>query len=162
MSFERESRLLQFVVSYAQRATADVSEGEMDIQPLPGLNPPRWILGHVCVTLDYAAEIVGLKRECPDAWHAAFAPGSPASGGDCRPAKDGLLGRLLSNAERVLAAIPSAPAAVLDAPTRIQFFEGTAIKSNADVLAHLLTTHPALHMGQLSYWRRCTGRPALF
>ena len=31
-----------------------------------------------------------------------------------------------------------------------------------DLLAHLLTTHSAYHLGQLSTWRRAAGLPEVF
>ena len=38
----------------------------------------------------------------------------------------------------------------------------TPIKSKGDLLNHILTTHFASHLGQLSSWRRLMGLPPLF
>jgi len=59
------------------------------------------------------------------------------------------------------------PAAVRADPDRMSqpqtsdFFKGSPVETIGDVVAHLMTSHLAFHLGQISAWRRLQGRPPL-
>jgi hypothetical protein len=57
-------------------------------------------------------------------------------------------------------ALRTAPPEKLQAAHTIPFLT-TLLPTVGDVVAHLLTTHLALHTGQLSMWRRLKGLPPL-
>ncbi len=59
-------------------------------------------------------------------------------------------------------AAPNADAAKLAIPHRMELFENTPLQTRGDLVAHLLATHPAFHLGQLSTWRRQMGFAPLF
>jgi hypothetical protein len=56
----------------------------------------------------------------------------------------------------------NADPARISEPQNVDFFKNTPIETNADGVAHPMTTHLAGHLGQLSAWRRVQGKVYLF
>jgi hypothetical protein len=138
---------------------ADLDESHMNKAPFEGANPPVWILGHLAVCTDYAGRMLGLERACPRDWHVKFAPGSkPSELAEPLPSKADLMTALEQGHQRVTEAMPNANADVLTQPHAVEILKQTVLKTNGDVLAHLLTTHPMFHNAQLSACRRKSGK----
>ena len=161
----------QFVALYAytlalcERLMADVSQEEMERQPAPGVNPPAWIVGHLAICTDYALQFLGQPKRLPESWHAEFGPASsPLSEKHPYPSKEELLTALRSGHAAVVASLPSADPQVLAGPNPLVSmpFVMQTLPTVGDLLAHLISTHEAVHMGSLSNWRRQTGRAATF
>ena len=154
--------LYRFTLSACESLMADVAEEEMADQPSPGVNPPAWVLGHLAIATDYALELLGQAKRLPQEWHEEFGPGSePLSQKHPYPSKVELLIALREGHSAVEAALPSADPQALAGPNPIAPL-AKALPTAGDLLAHLLTTHPAMHLGHLSNWRRQKGRPPLF
>lgn len=160
--FDRERLLYAFLLDYIRASVADIGEDELTHQATPGTNPPVWILGHLALATDYALKTLGEPTQCPRAWHASFGPGTkPLADQKVSPTKAELLAAIEKGHELVSAAAATADPARMDEPHSIPFLKQSKLQTNGDLLAHLLTTHEALHIGQLSVWRRATGRPPL-
>src|SRR5262249_52036022 len=92
----------------------------------------------------------------------------PASDPDALPADAPGKGHLLSAFESGCEAVAQAtkdppPPEVLGRPHGIDVGDlKTTIPTVGDLVAHLMTTHQAFHLGQLSACRRMLGRPPLF
>lgn len=161
--FDQERRLYAFTLEFCKRLANELSSEELFARPDLKFNPPIWVLGHLAIATDYAASVLGLPRECPGDWHDMFGPGSDASAlPQPAPTKEELLTALEQGHKRVDAALEKADPAKLAAPHTVAFLNSTPIKTLGDLLAHLMTTHAAFHLGQLSSWRRQLGYPALF
>lgn len=161
--FERESVLYEFLLGYVQRLMADIDDAQLDWTPQPGVHSAAWILSHLAIATDYALMNLGRKAELPKAWHQRFGPGSAElSSGESRPRKDELLSALAAGHARVTEAVKTVSAEQLQRPHPVKVLDGTPIKTVEQLIAHLMTTHAAIHAGQLSFWRRCAGKPALF
>ena len=157
--FERELTLYKFGLNYIKMLAADLDDSQLAMVPFDGANPPVWILGHLAVCTDYAGRFVGLERVCPRDWHVKFAPGSkPAELVAPLPNKADLMTALEQGCHRVIEAMPRVNAEMLDQPHSVEILKPTVLKTNGDVLAHLLTTHPMFHIAQLSACRRKTGK----
>lgn len=157
--FERELTLYKFGLNYIRMLTADLDDAQLNVAPFEGANPPVWILGHLAVSTDYAGRMLGLKPECPREWHKMFGPGSkPAELAGPLPTKADLLTSLEQGYKRVAEAVPNASVEVLDQPHAVELLRPTVLKTNGDVLAHLLCTHPMFHIAQLSACRRKSGK----
>jgi hypothetical protein len=103
--------------------------------------------------------MLGLKRACPREWHAQFAPGTkPADLKAPLPTKEELVGAIEAGYTRIAEAAPSASAEVLDQPHQVELLAPTVLKTNGDVLGHLLCTHFSFHLAQLSGCRRAGGK----
>ncbi len=160
---ENQIHVYQFLLGYLKQSVADLSEEELDSQPVGAGNPPRWILGHLAICCDYALRQMGAKPVCPKDWHVAFGPGSdPRAPGVAKPSKDELMGTLAKGHEEVITAYRQATEETLAGPHGIEFLSVTPLKTKGDLVAHLMSSHEAGHLGQLTYWRRATGRKAFF
>jgi uncharacterized damage-inducible protein DinB len=158
---ERECRLYAWFMDYTRKLADGIDEAEMDIVPAEGMNTPRWILGHLAVAGDFGAKWLGAPTQCPKAWYPAFGPGSKP---DAVPSPAPTKEELLATLERIYQAVTEAaktasPEALAKPHTFAPVLE--AFPTVADFVAHLMTTHPTLHLGQLSAWRRLRGKPAV-
>lgn len=157
--WQRELTLYAFVLQYCEMLAAGIDDHRLAEQPLPGVNHPAWILGHLAVGTDYAAKILGERFACPIDWHRQFGPGSTISGNrSIYPTKDELLAAIRVGHARVTAALAHVDEAKLAAPNPLGVLVNE-LPTVGDMLAHLLTTHAATHLGQLSAWRRMIGLP---
>lgn len=158
--FERERTLYAFVLQYSQMLTNDIEDEQLADLPAAGANHPAWILGHLAICTDYAAKLVGLPRACPVEWHKMFGPGSKAIADRAAyPRKSELLKALADGHERVTAGVAKADPEAMRQPQSLIFQEH--FPTVADMIAHLMTTHPCVHLGQLSAWRRFHGLPSV-
>jgi hypothetical protein len=158
--------LLSFNLHMTHRLAAELSEHQLDHSHSPMVNPPRWILGHLAVGLDYALRLMGEAPLCPPDWHEAFGPGRPTAQPHAvehfRPSKADLLAAIDRGTARCLAAAEHLKPGSLDAPHGVPLLANTPLMTQADTLAHLLCTHFSFHLGQLSAARRSLGFPPLF
>lgn len=156
---ERELTLYKFNLNYLKLIAADIAESDMTVVPFAGANPPVWILGHLAVATDFAGRMLGLERACPRDWHVKFAPGSKPSDLQAPlPTKSDLLAAIENGHRRVAEAAPGASSEVLNKPHEVELLKPTNLKTNGDVLAHLMCTHIAFHLAQLSACRRHSGK----
>jgi DinB family protein len=156
--------LYAFTLAMCERLMADIPQEEMERQPNPGVNPPAWILGHLAICTDYALQLMGRPMQLPAAWHEEFGQGSsPLPQKHPYPTRDELLNALRSGHAAVVNVLPSIDAKQLAAPNPLNapFLQQT-LPTVGDLLAHLLSTHEAAHLGHLSNWRRQMGRSPLF
>lgn len=156
--FERECRLYRFLMFYAQRLIADIPEEKFTYQPAEGMNHPAWVLGHLGFVADYALGIVGQPALCAPQWSKMFGPGSKPAG--THPGKDVLWSAFERGHRALLAAVPMITPEQAEAAN--PFTPLLEIMPTAgDLLAHIMTTHEASHLGQLSAWRRMIGLGAV-
>lgn len=162
--FERELKIHAFLLGYARLLIADIPDDQFTAQPSAGINHPAWQLGHLVFANDGAARLLGAPSVMAESWPALFGMGSkPVSDRSAYPGKDELLAALVAAHERVNAAAAQADPSLLDEPHAIPSeFLQRALPTKADLLAHLLTSHEAAHLGHLSSWRRQMGMPHLF
>ena len=161
--FEYEIKLYAFVLDYCHKLAEGIEENDMAHQPLAGINPPVWVLGHLAICTDYAAMLLGLSKDCPEEWHRRFGPGStPPRSDEPRPKKDKLLYAIDRGHERVShAAERATPERMRETHAVDLAFLRESLTTVGELVAHLMTTHPAFHLGQLSTWRRANGLPSV-
>lgn len=155
---ERELRLFQLMLSYLEKLLDGIDDQRMAEQPL-GANHPAWILGHLTVTTGFGLKLLGQKLPYPKHWLTQFGPGSqPSSSRQDYPGKEELLLTFRQTTQQLIGLVPLVTPEQLAAenPGRILKEE---LPTVGDILAHLLTTHLATHIGQLSTWRRIQGLP---
>jgi hypothetical protein len=157
--FEHERTLYDFVLHYITQLSADLDDARLTEQPAPGMNHPAWILGHLALCTDYGAMMLGDEMRCPEAWHKLFGPGStPTTDRSAYPSKAELLDALIVGHKRVSEASKKADPVRMATPHDVQIaYLKKWIPTKGDLLAHLMTTHAAGHIGQLSAWRRING-----
>ena len=161
-------RCYEVHTAYGEKLAADLHDNLFAEQPLPGMNPPVWILGHVAVVGNFALSLLaGLGLNAPPVelpgWRENFGIGSeplvyadgfvPPSGEELRAAV-----RLTHDQFHALTAEVT-PEMLTKRPASDRLTD--RFPTYGDRLTHLLTTHDAVHWGQLSAWRRAAGLPAV-
>lgn len=160
--FETESRINQFLIGYCQMLAADIPEERLAEQPLPGVNHPAWILGHLAISGDFAAAVLGGEKVLPESWGTLFGPGSKLTANRANyPCKAELLEAIQSGFQRARELAASATPEILARPNPNRMLRG-GLPTVQDAYAFLLTGHFSLHLGQFSTWRRMIGLAPLF
>jgi hypothetical protein len=152
----------QFLVNYSRMLLADIPDERMTEQPLPGVNHPAWILGHLASTADFVVAQLGGEKVLPATWATLFGPGSKpsASRGDY-PSGDELVRAFEQGYQQLRQkAAAASPEQLAKPPTNPRAKE--MFPTLQDLVAFLLTGHVGGHLGQLSAWRRMIGLPPLF
>lgn len=160
--FDNEITINEFQLGLCTRIAADLPESQL-FQPAAGHgHPPVWVLGHLAICAELGQKWLGGKLSHPR-WMVLFGPGSSDQVAD-----DGKLtpqALVDANIEgyakfRELAALAD-PQRMLE-PHGVELLHGTAIQTVGHFITHLLTSHLAFHMSQLSSCRRTGGHKALF
>ncbi len=150
------------MVGYGEMLCGDVVEAHMADQPAPGINHPAWILGHLALTADYAATMLGGAGVCPAEWTAVFDQKKPLSTNRADyPSKADLLATLRRATENAIEHADALAPADAAKPHNQGWFE-KELPTMGDMMSFLLVGHPGIHLGQLSAWRRMTGGAPLF
>ncbi len=152
-----------FGLTYAQKLVADVPDEQMCAQPVPGrvLNHPAWLLGHLAWASEGGSALLGQPSARAAEWREVFGMGTTPQADRSRyPAKTELLRRLEEAHANLSAAVCKATPEVLaqPAPERLRGRFATV----GNVVLGMMTSHEALHLGQLSVWRRALGLPSVF
>jgi hypothetical protein len=160
--YERELRIYAFLLGYEQKLLADLPDEALRAPVAAGVNPPSWIVGHLAVAADFGLGILGRPTLVPKSWLVLFGPGSkPAETAARHPPKAELVAALERGHDQLTAAAREADAGRLAAPSPFEPLRHV-FPTAGDLLAHLLTSHEATHVGQLSACRRGRGLPPLF
>ena len=161
--FTQEITLNQFFLDYFEGLVKDLPETGLAEQGAGKGHSALWLLGHLAVTGDSGRMLLGREKICPAPWFVAF---GPKSSDEIKNPDKYDPNEMIDAIRRVYTdlqeAASQADPEMMRQPHPVEILKGSRIETNADVLAHLLTTHFAAHVGQLSYWRRLQGKPPLF
>ncbi|MCA9024966.1 MAG: DinB family protein [Planctomycetaceae bacterium] len=156
--FEQQITLNRFLLRYLNGLMQDVEDADLASRSEDGGNSPLWILGHLAVVGDSAARVLGLRPVQPKEWRRVFFPGTDgdvADAGDLT--KQQLLDAIHEGYKRLHPELENVDTAAMAEPHGIELLKGSGLETKADFLSHVLTTHMAMHIGQISYWRRQHG-----
>ncbi len=148
-------------LNYAQQILSDLPCESFAERPA-GLNPPGWLLMHLATAADYTSKMLGGSGVCPADWNERADTKKPVS--DQRadyPSKDELLQYFLQSYRHAVELFDQATPEQLAAPQKLGFFE-QELPTVADMAGFLLVAHLNIHLGQLSAWRRASGKGPLF
>jgi len=161
--FEHLIVLNEFNRGYLHRLLSDIPSHRLDEQPAEGLHSVRWILAHLAIAADYGLKQLDLPFVCPMAWHVAYGPTSQAGTSDkIQLTSEEILETIIRGYSILCDALRSGPVDQLSATHEVELLKKTNLKTKADIVAHILATHFAIHLGQLSTLRRLMGLPPLF
>lgn len=160
--FARERTLNNLMRHFAKSLVKDIDDADMAKQPFEGANHPAWILGHIIVTTDGVLKLLGQEPTSSPEWQSLFGRGSTVSSDrSIYPSKEALLAALETAFDRANSAASEASEYQIAGPHHVEMLQ-RGLPTKGDLIALLLTTHVAQHLGQLSAWRRAMGRPAMF
>src|SRR5262249_52282041 len=147
---DSEIKINQFLMGYCRMLVGDIADEQMAEQPLPGVNHPAWILGHLAFSADRGMTLLGAEKALPEAWTALFGPGSkPTPSRGTYPSKEELLRAVEQGFERFRQKAATATPEQLSRPsTNPRMREG--LPTIKEGVAFLLTGHMGVHLGQFS------------
>lgn len=127
-------------------------------------NHPVFIMGHLSLYPARVLRMAGLDPApvaVPPEWETLFKAGAPCvddARGDTYPPIDRLVDAYRHGYDHAIAAIEPLPDQHLQASNPDEGYR-THFPLVGNALLVLLCSHPAMHLGQLSTWRRCEGLP---
>ncbi len=159
---DSELKINQQLLRYCHMLVVEIGDERMAEQPMPGVNHPAWILGHLCFSADRGRSLLGHDKILPEEWTPRFGPGSKLTAvrGEY-PAKEVLLNAVDVGFELLRRQAGNATPEQFAKPNPNPFSKDI-LHTTKDAVAFLLTGHLGVHLGQLSVWRRMQGIPALF
>ena len=160
--FAAETTLNKFLMSGLTDIMADIPEDRI-YERCPGNgHPPVWVLGHLAICAELGQKLCGGTIEHM-AWLPAFGPGSSDEITDeGRYSTDEFMSVITNGYSKLAELAANTSADVLNQPHGVELLNGSALVTVGDVLSHLLSSHFAFHIAQLSAWRRAAGHSALF
>lgn len=127
------------------------------LEPHAGAKTAGWILGHLCVTGDFARKLCGRTPICPKEWRPMYNPGTqPSADATTYPPMADLVATYRRVYEDLVDAATQADAATLDAPNPFTPTVG-AFPLSGDFVGYMLGGHLGYHLGQLHAWRYAAG-----
>jgi hypothetical protein len=150
-------------LDYAKRLTADLADNQWCLQPGTVRNHATWVIGHIAWVADKVtgARILGLPSKIDSSWDVLFNNKSQPTGDALAyPGKTALMAAYEDAVQRIAAALKQKPDTLLAQPTSDEGF-AKRYPLMGDALLHLMAGHDAIHLGQLSAWRRAQGLPAV-
>ncbi|MGB7328130.1 MAG: DinB family protein [Rubripirellula sp.] len=150
------AKLFDLMRTMAGEMAESIPAEEFDT-PRGDANSPKWILGHLALGMDFGLMLLGSPTPAIEAMMPKYGPESAggAVGDDGRSRAD-LLEHFRTVGDELKAKVLAADPAVF-AEKQPTPFLAEELPTVGDLLAHVFTTHIALHMGQLSQIRRESG-----
>jgi len=160
--FEVENRINCFLLQYCRLLVADIPDDRMAEQPVPGVNHPAWILGHLAYSANAGLALLGTTKIFPTEWEPLFAPASKVTASRSNyPSKEELIEAIDKGFALLRETASNADDEHLSQPTTNPRMKD-GLPEARDRVAFLLTGHLGVHLGQLSSWRRMIGLPPMF
>ncbi len=151
-----------FLTGNAQTIISEIPEEKMVWQPSAGINHPMWSIGHLVTTTSFFANLAGKTPVYPAAWDLLFKGKTiPTDDAARYPSKS----ELMSAFEESFALSREIYLGLSDekmSEDNPHERSRSKLPLLSDFTAFLLTGHVAMHLGQLSMWRRLAGYEPLF
>lgn len=163
MALEQEIKVYRFQQGYAEMLLAGLEADKASALICDGGVNPAWIIGHLGFVSNRIVSMLGGESQIDiEAWKPLFGGGSqPSTDPSAYPSWDELLSVFRQGHEDLTAAAAGATAEQLAAPNPNARMK-EALPTIQDFLGFVMTAHIAMHLGQLSTWRRVQGHPPLF
>jgi uncharacterized damage-inducible protein DinB len=145
--------------AYAKKLVADIPDDQMAAQPAPGMNHAAWVLGHLTFVADSMIRVFDQPFSMSKEWIELFNLASKPTAERARyPSKAELWDAYEKAYARLTAAVEAASSESLAREFPNPKLR-TMLPTVGVAMVHILTSHHALHLGQLSAWRRALGMP---
>ena len=165
MALEQEVKVYQFLLGYGEMLLADIPDEDAYKLICDGGVSPAWIIGHLGFVANRILVMCGGESKVDaDKWQPLFGGGSKPTGENDResyPVWDELKTVWRQGHADVAAIAPTVSTDKLAEPNPNERLKD-GLPTIEDFLGFVLTGHDAMHLGQLSTWRRVQGRPPLF
>lgn len=151
----------RYALDYLREQVADVAGADLVAQPNGIVNHPAWVIGHLTHSGEMLGGVIGLAPWLPNDWAGRFGTGSvPVADASRYEGKDDALGRLADAQARITDAVGRLDDARLDTPFPDESYR-EVFPTVRHALTQVLVGHTAMHVGQLTVWRRAMGLPRM-
>ena len=160
--FESDIAANSFMAGLCIKIAASLDDATL-YDPAPGHgHPPVWILGHLVVSGEMGVAALGGTMN-HKRWLPIFGPKSSDNVGRQPEFSIANLAQTLTETyEQFRTLARQADPDTMRQPHGVQLFSGSAIQTREHAITHLLTSHFAFHVSQLSSCRRSAGHAFLF
>ena len=147
----------RYLMTIADGMLDDLQDEHAHLEPVPGNKTAGWLLGHLCITGDFARRLCGRKGICPKEWRTTFRPGTTATAeATMYPPMADLTSKFRAVYSDLCDAAMSPDEASLSAPNPFEPARA-AFPTGREFVPYIMTGHLAYHLGQLGDWRRAAG-----
>ena len=163
MAYETELKVYQFLEQYGESLLEGLDADRAMQRICSGGLHPAWIIGHLGFIAGRVTKAFGgTPRFDLDQRAKLFGGGTePTDEAADYPAWDTLVAEWRDGHADVVAAASNITDEFLAQPNQNERMKA-ALPTNREMYAFVLTSHEAVHLGQLSTWRRVQGLPRLF
>jgi hypothetical protein len=147
-------------LGYARKLVADLSDDQMITQPVGAcaLNHAAFVIGHLAWVCDFGVTLLGESAAVDPRWRDLFSlTAKPVSDRSVYPSIAVLFKAFEDAHTRLVSVALTAKPETLQQPPPERF--RNRFPMLAHLMLHMLTNHEAVHLGQLSAWRRACGLP---
>lgn len=150
------------VTGYAKLLVDEVPADRFSERPAAKapMNHATWIMGHLSIYPNYALEVIGHADlvVAKDGWEELFSFNSTCDDDTGQyPGKDEVVGHFMERHAAIGEVLGSIDDAVLAAELPDDHRMKARMGTVGNMVNFLLVAHPAIHLGQLSAWRRALG-----
>ena len=146
----------KLVLDYLRRLVADVPDDCMTRQFAGVTNHPAWVIGHIIYSCQAIGGEMSITAWLPNDWGPKFGTGSvPLDQPDSYPDKNMLLNALDDGQHRLEMALSAASESDMNKPLPDVCYR-EIFPSLGHAVLHILAAHTAVHVGQLTVWRRAS------
>ncbi len=144
-------------LDYLHRLVDDLPDEMFARQVGGAVNHPAWVIGHLVHSAQAIGGEMGLDPWLPLEWTGLFATGtSPTQNRHDYPAKPILLNALDDGQQRIVTRLNELGDDGLSMPLPDEK-DRSIFRTVGHAVLHILTVHAAIHVGQLTVWRRAAG-----
>ena len=149
-----------FSLNYLSALVEDIPEDRLYEGQLDHVNAPGWVLGHISVETDDGLRYAGGDQVVPQSWYDHFYYTAPRiSSLDGLPQKEEMLSACKKAVIGLMDVVEVMPDELLDKPCHSEFLR-EHLPTERDWYVHILTTHIAIHAGNVATWRKLHGLAA--
>jgi len=157
MSSEILAGQCRYLLFQAEPMLEGLRDEHLHLEPTRGNKTAGWILGHLCITGDFARRLCGRKSICPREWRSTFQPGTkPDDDSTDYPPMADLTRAFREIYTDLCDAIANPDEASLSAPNPFEPAR-PAFPTGREFVPYIMTGHLGYHLGQLGDWRRAAG-----
>jgi hypothetical protein len=144
-------------VDYLRQLVADVPDEMLRRQINGVVNHPAWVIGHVIYSCQAIGGEMGINPWLPPDWAERFGTGTvPVEAKKDYPSKQELLDALSDAQQRVNDRLFALGDLGLTVPLPDERYR-EIFPTLGHAVLHILTVHTAIHVGQVTVWRRAIG-----
>ncbi len=149
--------LYDFNLKYANNLLKGIPEVLLCQQTAGIKNHPLWQIGHLANSSNNGCKMLGLEDQVPNEWPDLFGIGSqPVNDSTLYPSLNQVWQVLEDQHDRLSHFMQTADLAILKKPQPWDRLK-SMFPTIGSFVCHIMTTHEANHLGQLSAWRKANG-----